>query len=470
MKKYLLILSALLYFTVNINSTIINVPGNYSTIQAAINASVNGDTVLVEPGTYMENINFRGKKIVLTSRYYLTNNPATIYSTVINGSTPANADSGSCVIINNNEDSTTVLQGFAITGGIGTKWLDEHGAGLYREGGGILIQYSSPVIQYNIIYNNAVTNLTGVTSTGGGGIRIGDSYPRVYNNIFMNNTARYGAGVVLNYTGGEYKNNVVCANYGSNQYGAGSGMWLNGFFNRPITIENNTIANNSALNNSAGIYGFGSVQASIRNNIVWGNTVPGNIQISGGSFTVRYCNVQGGYTGAGNINSDPMFADSNYILQPNSPCVDKGDSSAIYNDPEDPNNPTFAKYPSRGTLRNDMGAYGGQLSRILTNQLIGIPKNGTEIPVEFALYQNYPNPFNPTTKIRFAIPNAETHSCVSLRIYDALGKEIETIVYEQLNAGVYEVDFDGSNLSSGIYFYRLISGNYTAVKKMILIK
>ncbi|MCI0448677.1 MAG: T9SS type A sorting domain-containing protein [Chlorobi bacterium] len=467
MEKYLLILSVLLCFTSNVNTTIINVPGNYSTIQAAINASVNGDTVLVEAGTYMENINFRGKRIVLTSRYYLTNNPATIYSTVINGSSPVNPDTGSCVIINNNEDSTTVLQGFAITGGTGTKWLDEHGAGLYREGGGILIQYSSPVIQNNIIYNNIVTNVTGVTSTGGGGIRIGDGYPRVYNNIFMNNTARYGAGVVLNYTGGEYKNNIICSNYGSNQFGSGSGMWLNGFFSRPITIQNNTIAGNSAVSTCAGIYGFGGVQATIRNNIVWGNTVPGNVQVAGGSFTVRYCNVQGGYPGGGNLNVEPLFADSNYILQSNSPCVDKGDSSTIYNDPEDPNNPTFAKYPSRGGLRNDIGAYGGPLSRILTNQLIGIGSIGSEIPKNFVLYQNYPNPFNPATKITFALPKGEF---VTLKVFDVLGEEVETLVYEFKPAGKYSIDFSSAELTSGIYFYRITAGNNTETRKMILVK
>ena len=97
-------------------------------------------------------------------------------------------DSASCVIFNNHEDSSAVLQGFAITAGTGTKWNDEHAAGIYREGGGILIQYSYPVIQNNIIYNNQCTNLTGVTSTGGGGMRIGDSYSRIYNNIIFNNT------------------------------------------------------------------------------------------------------------------------------------------------------------------------------------------------------------------------------------------------------------------------------------------
>ncbi len=464
MKKLFLLILALVLVTFNVYSTIKNVPADYTTIQSAINAAINGDTVLVAPGTYMENINFRGKNIVVTSTYYQSNNPAVILATVINGSAPQSADTGSCVIISNHEDSTTVLQGFAITGGNGTKWNDEHFAGVYREGGGILVQYSSPIIKNNIIYNNIVTNITGVSSTGGGGVRIGDSYVRFYNNIVMNNTARYGAGVVLNYTGGEYYNNVICSNYGSFQFGAGSGLWLNNVFSRPCIITNNTIAGNSSTSGICGVYG-GSF-ASLRNNIIWGNTSPSNLQASG-SMNITYSNVQGGYPGSGNLSIDPLFADSNYVLLVSSPCIDKGDSSAIYNDIEDPNNATFAKYPSRGGLRNDMGAYGGPLARLLTNQLIGIPALGTQTPLNYSLYQNYPNPFNPSTKITFDIPKSEF---ASLTVYDILGKEVAVIFNEYKQEGRYTIDFNGTALSSGIYFYTLTSGNTVITRKMILSK
>ncbi len=464
MKRLFLLILALVLVPICTYSTIKNVPAQYSTIQAGINASVNGDTVLVAPGTYMENINFRGKNIVLTGTYYQTGNLSLIGQTIINGSTPLSADTGSCVIISNHEDSTTVLQGFAITGGSGTKWNDEHFAGIYREGGGILVQYSSPIIQNNIIYNNIVTNISGVSSTGGGGVRIGDSYVRFYNNVVMNNTGRYGAGIVLNYTGGEYYNNVITANYGSFEFGAGSGMWLNNVFSRPCTITNNTISGNSSTAGTCGVYG-GSF-AKLRNNIIWGNTSPSNIQASS-SMNITYSDIQGVYPGSGNININPLFADSNYVLQISSPCIDKGDSSLIYYDVEDPNNATFAKYPSRGGLRNDMGAYGGPLARLITNQLIGIPNIGSESPVVFALYQNYPNPFNPATKIAFDIPISEF---ASLTVYDILGKEVSVIFNEYKQEGRYTVDFNGTALSSGIYFYTLHSGNYAITKKMILNK
>lgn len=90
-----------------------------------------------------------------------------------------------------------------------------------------------------------------------------------------------------------------------------------------------------------------------------------------------------------------------------------------------------------------------------------------EIPNYYSLSQNYPNPFNPATQIKYTIPKAGN---VVLKIYDVLGKEVKTLVNEKKEVGVYNIDFDASNLSSGIYFYRIESGDFTAVKKMMLIK
>src|SRR5437867_3374851 len=231
-------------------STVRMVPATYPTIQSAINASVNGDTVLVAPGSYLENIVFRGKRIVVTSRYALNSDPAYILSTIINGSSPSHPDSGSCVRFVNNEDSSAVLQGFTLTGGYGTLWDDEHGPGNhYWEGGGVLIALSSPTIKNNIIRNNNV-NRPGGVSTGGGGIRLGDGAPRILNNIIMNNAGMYGGGIVSNFASPIISNNIIINNVvspaisGQPTYGGG-GLWVNGSVagNR---IENNTIVGNSA--------------------------------------------------------------------------------------------------------------------------------------------------------------------------------------------------------------------------------
>ena len=102
-----------------------------------------------------------------------------------------------------------------------------------------------------------------------------------------------------------------------------------------------------------------------------------------------------------------------------------------------------------------------------TSGFIAIENIGTIIPDEFTLSQNYPNPFNPATKIRFALPNS---SFAKLIVYDMLGREIETLVNQQLNAGTYEVDWSADKFSSGVYFYRLEAGDFVSDKKMVLIK
>ena len=89
------------------------------------------------------------------------------------------------------------------------------------------------------------------------------------------------------------------------------------------------------------------------------------------------------------------------------------------------------------------------------------------VPETYSLSQNYPNPFNPSTKINISIPK---QGLVSLKIYDVLGKEIMTLINEQKTAGSYEVDFNGINLASGAYFYRLESSEFVDIKRMILIK
>ena len=88
-------------------------------------------------------------------------------------------------------------------------------------------------------------------------------------------------------------------------------------------------------------------------------------------------------------------------------------------------------------------------------------------PIVFNLEQNYPNPFNPTTTIKYSIPK---QSYVMLKMFDILGREVATLVNEEKPAGTYEVSWEAKNLASGVYFYKIITGIYTAVKKMVLIK
>jgi len=88
-------------------------------------------------------------------------------------------------------------------------------------------------------------------------------------------------------------------------------------------------------------------------------------------------------------------------------------------------------------------------------------------PATFSLKQNYPNPFNPSTKIHYDLP---TKSFVKLEVFDALGREIESLVNGFQNAGTYETIFNASQYPSGVYFYRLTTDNFSETKKMLFIK
>ena len=104
---------------------------------------------------------------------------------------------------------------------------------------------------------------------------------------------------------------------------------------------------------------------------------------------------------------------------------------------------------------------------VFFNPSIGITPISSEIPKSFSLMQNYPNPFNPSTKIIFEVPRS---SFTVIRIFDILGREVSTLVNEQLQPGTYEVNFDGSNYTSGIYFYVMNTGSFADTRKMILVK
>lgn len=110
-----------------------------------------------------------------------------------------------------------------------------------------------------------------------------------------------------------------------------------------------------------------------------------------------------------------------------------------------------------------------QANYIVNDSILAVDDQdvNSRIPQEYALFQNYPNPFNPSTIIRFSIPSEEL---VTVKIYDLLGKEITTLLNQPLTAGEHTVHFNGWELPSGIYFYRIQAGSFVATKKLLLIK
>jgi len=110
---------------------------------------------------------------------------------------------------------------------------------------------------------------------------------------------------------------------------------------------------------------------------------------------------------------------------------------------------------------------GGVWRRPLSEMITSVARLSTDLPTHFSLKQNYPNPFNPTTTITFALP---VKSFVSLKIFDALGREVATLLEEELPVGTYSKQWDASGLPSGVYFYRLQAGSFMETKKLVLVR
>jgi hypothetical protein len=137
---------------------------------------------------------------------------------------------------------------------------------------------------------------------------------------------------------------------------------------------------------------------------------------------------------------------------------------------------TFTAPSTPGTVTMAITGAGGSSSppnwnhgisiAIIVTPISGISKI-EETANSYSLAQNFPNPFNPVTKINYSIPKS---SNVIINIYDILGQKVESLVNEKQNAGIYSVDFDGSKLSSGIYYYKIEAGEFTSVRKMTLVK
>ncbi len=123
------------------------------------------------------------------------------------------------------------------------------------------------------------------------------------------------------------------------------------------------------------------------------------------------------------------------------------------------------KYYWRVQANNVEGS--GPWSDVWDFTLTGVKNFQEGVPTEYSISQNYPNPFNPTTRIRFALPQS---GLTKITIYDLLGREVQTLINRELSAGYYELNFDASNLSNGVYFYRIRAGNFVETKKLLFLK
>lgn len=470
------ILSVMLLMSGVIWAHQIKVPESVSSIQRAVDQASEGDTVLVSPGHYVENIHISGKSIVLASHYIFDQNPESILQTILDGSQPAHADSGSVITIS--DQSSARVLGFTLTEGTGAVWEDWELGHLYREGGGVFVVDANPVIEHNYIHHNVAIDTDGMMSAGGGGIACEYAEAQISNNVIKYNQARYGAGVVVSYSDAAIYNNIIALNVGGQDFG-GAGLWFYKVVN--VNLINNTIVANQAVHEGANLgYGAGTGGAfliwsgyyTIMNNIIWDNTQTLGLfpveMIVSADAGFSYNNIQDNYAldpKNRNISIDPQFADSTYMLASESPCIDAGHAGEIYQDPEGTGE---VEYPSQGTRVNDLGAYGGPDR----STLLGVPETTSHVasfPLlsDFVLYPNYPNPFNPVTEIPFEISKT---SLVQLNVYDIRGRLVATLIHGVLKSGTHCAVFSASGLASGLYIAHLNVDGEIKQQQMLLIQ
>ena len=298
--KYIFILPTIL--TV-LFATIINVPGNYPTIQAGIDASVDGDTVLVHPGIYINPILVNGKNLVIGSLMLTTGDRQYVNQTILQ----LNNFSDNIIKIQNSQNTTL------------------HGLGFLNSmtaNGAISIINSTVNIIYSVVKNNQWNFL----EDGGGGIYVNNSNLILTNTLIADNSGEWGGGINAN--------------------------------DAQISLRNATLVNNESINSGGGIKASSGVEIYLENSILWGN-------ISGGfhsddislypwgdenTLTSAY-SVLGALIANGdpvvlldgNLIEDPLLLTPSYSLSAISPCIDAGNPDPQFNDPD--------------CTRNDMGAY-----------------------------------------------------------------------------------------------------------------
>ncbi|MBL7074739.1 T9SS type A sorting domain-containing protein [candidate division KSB1 bacterium] len=494
----------------------------FATIQYAINSATNRDTVLVSPGTYIENINFNGKNIIVGSLTLTTGDTSYISQTVIDGDS-----SGTVVMFENGEDSTAVLSGFMITNGSASS------------GGGIYCYESNPsmvnvTITGNMAYNGGGINCTNSsiiqvnviisenTASGwGGGIFLDNSSPTLVNVTVSENMASNGGGIHCQNHSCPSLENVTVS--GNTTVGCGGGISC-GHYSNP-NLADVTVSGNTATSNGGGIHCHDNSNPSLENVTVSGNTatvggggidcnisspslvnvtITGNTADWGGgiacqdnsspslvntilwngypqeiyfadcgdpnSVTIAYSDVQGGqdsivtndngtvYWLDGNIDADPLFVDP-----------ENGDFHLQEGSPCIDAGTAFFVWEGDILVNLSPDEYVGSAPDIGAYEygMVSIDENIVLVPTQFSLSPNYPNPFNPITTIKYGLPK---ESEVTLKIFNILGREVATLVAQHQPAGYHQINWDATDYSSGIYFCQIQAGEFVKVRKMILLK
>jgi hypothetical protein len=339
-------------------------------------------------------------------------------------------------------------------------------------GGAIAFQGENSILYFEI---DSTTISNNRAMSDGGGILVYKGSITVSNSTISDDSSKYGGGFTIA-NGNATLNNVVIKNNTAYEHGGGIDVYnatlnLNnsllinnisngGEFvpdpNSVVNINNSTLSGNQdGLNgcNDCGDINFSEGKATIHNTIIWNNSIN---QETNASVTATYSDIEGGFTGTGNINANPMFCDSwsgswpqlagNYHLTFLSPAIGKGENGV------------------------NMGAF--DVGCDIDTALLWVDEPIDVTPTEYALHDNYPNPFNPTTTLRFDLPEV---SDVTLTIYNMLGQRVRTFNMQSTPAGYHSIRWNATNdygeqVGAGVYLYQLQANQYVKTRKMVLLK
>jgi len=325
-----------------------------------------------------------------------------------------------------------------------------------ERGGALLVRTDENELE---IVNNIVSN-NYASEYGGGIVASGNNFSMINNLIINNSTKYYGGGIF--YSDGRaddlqtrialFVNNTISNN--KSEQTEGGGLYIDKHSpNGHISLFNNIFSGNMASDTSSQFFVYDERNYSFWNCNIQGFTV---IDSDTGLFNNNIFGIPKfiAPSDSAGIKFDGLSA--NWRLSNDSPCLNRGtEDISDYELPHfdiEGNNRVFGKI--------DLGAYENQL-------IVSIPENTVSSPSNYDLKQNYPNPFNPVTKIEYSLPQK---TFVTLTVFDVLGNKVRNLVNKVKIQGVHEVEFNSMNISSGIYFYSLITNKKTITKKMIVLK
>lgn len=471
--KYFYQFIFLLCFTSISVATIHTVPRDYQSIQDAVNISWPGDTVLVYPGTYYENVLLHTNRITLASEYLFSRNYDDIRNTAIDANDFMSPLQISSVNGQVNIIGLTLLH--ASNSGID---IDTSDVLLSRlrikennspRGGGINIRQSDVHIDNCSVYKNSSNQ------SGASGISISSSTVTIDNSrIHHNEGFCDGGGIGIN-TSSVYINNTVIHNNHPIIWGGGivaiGGSFLRldrvlvaqnncikggGLYVDDCTVEliNCTICDNVANDECGSIY-FDDCSPVVLNTIIYNNYPVGLYD----GMTANYSLIEDGYEGEAILDTLPGFVnpyDMNYQLLSTSPCIDAGTDFYVVN------GDTVVDIPEADFIgaSPDLGMY--------EFIYVGVEDTGAVfLPGSIVLVDAFPNPFNSGQTIRVTLRES---SPVRLSVFDLLGREISVLTDKRFSPGVHQFTLDAVSWPGGTYFLRTQTKHQDKTTKIILLK